>query len=479
MINVVWVPTILIGGAFVVLGLDLLRARGKPKDLLEYVSYLTVLSAGLVLITQVWSDTPAEVGFKGSVVLDGLSKFLSVAVLAATGLGLMLAANLSNRFGADLPEVLALILISAAGMIFLAMSADLVTLFLSLEIMSLAVYVLTGCTRDARASEASIKYFIIGSLASAFLLYGMVLLYGASGSIRLADIGRATGGLQLVGLGLFLVGFAFKVGAAPFHMWVPDVYEGAPTAVTSFMSVAVKAAAFGAMARVVLQVRGGAADAAASLLEGAAIATMIVGNLFALGQPSVKRMLAYSSVAHAGYALMGIVVAAGASETLRRQGVSATSFYVLAYTFMTLGAFASLIYAASRRGDAEKLDDFRGMARGRPAAAFLMALFMVSLAGIPPTGGFFGKFTLFRVALEAGYTWLVITAILTTLLSVYYYLRVVVVMYMEPESEDADRATPDFTVGAAIWVAALFTLILGIFPSRFLSLASSLADKIQ
>ncbi len=482
-LQVIYVPLALMAGAFAVLGVDLLFKKGAPRDLREYIAYASVIGAFALVVLRVWNFSSDQSGFSNAVALDGLALFLMVSILVATGLSLMLASNLSDRFHVAHAEYLALSLFASSGMILLAMSTEIVTMFLSLEIMSLSIYVLTGATRDVRSTEASVKYFIMGSAASAFLAYGMVLLYGITGSVYIPEIGAKissgeAGGTALVGLGLMLIGFAFKVGAVPFHMWVPDVYEGAPTAVTSFMSVAVKAAGFGALIRVVSQLKLPMGSEAAEVLEVIAIATMLIGNVFAMAQSSVKRMLAYSSVAHTGYALIGVVVAAGSTRADRLDGIQATTFYLLAYTFMTLGAFASLVFAGSKDRDAESLEDFQGLAHTRPMAALLMSVFMLSLAGLPPFGGFVGKFLLFKSALGAHYTWLVVAAVVATLLSVYYYVRVVVVMYMKPAPERGPMPLADWSVGAALIVAAGFTLVLGIVPGDFIKLAGSLVQRL-
>ena len=280
------------------------------------------------------------------------------------------------------------------------MAADLITLFLAIEIMSIAIYVLCGITRtDGRSTEAAVKYFVQGAFATAFLLYGMALLYGATGTVHLGAISVSLEGavspMALAGMGLLMVGFLFKIGAAPFHLWVPDVYEGAPTSVTAFMSVAVKAAGFAAMVRLFV---GGLGDMSATWLPiavGVSALTMIWGNLGAVTQKSVKRMLAYSSVAHTGYALVGLACRG-------TEGPAAALFYLFVYTFMTLGAFAMLIFAGKGGKDAETYDDFAGLAKRRPWSALFMTVFMVSLAGVPPLAGFFGKFMLFKAAVQAG-----------------------------------------------------------------------------
>lgn len=444
------------------------------SDALEYVAYLALATALLDVLRKLGSIPIAEP--TSPVLFDGFSLFMTIAVLAATALSLLLAANLVSRFRILMSEYLALVLFGAGGMVLLTMAAELITFFVSLEILSLAVYVLTGVTRrNVASNEAALKYFVIGTFATGFLLYGMALLYGATGTVYLKEITQrlTLSPMTVVGIGMLVVGLAFKIAAVPFHMWVPDAYEGAPTAVTAFMSVSVKTAAFAALMRLLIGALPKGTDLWGDVLFAVAILTMILGNLLALGQQSVKRMLAYSSIAHTGYALIGVVCAT--KSALAQEAVAATSFYLFAYTFMTLGAFAFLIFAGRPDRDAEGIQDHEGLAKIRPAAALMMTLFMLSLAGVPPTAGFFGKFYLFRVAVEAGeprFLWLALVAVVTTLISLYYYLRVVVALWMKPYVPPQGGLMPqDPNVGAAVSIAAFFTLLIGVIPSNYLALA--------
>jgi NADH-quinone oxidoreductase subunit N len=470
----------LVIGGLAVVAIDL-RKRGAddpPSPAGDFLSYGAVAGAlGTVLVRLVGADgrSPVE-GFAGAVRLDDLSLFLSVAILAAAALMILLASDHVPARGVRLGEVNGLVLLAAAGMVLLVESQDLITFFVALEILSLAVYVLSGLFRkDPRSNEAAVKYFVTGAFASGVLLYGMALLYGATGSLNLVGISRALEGtspapvsLPAVGLALLAVGLAFKVGAVPFHMWVADVYEGAPTPVTAFMSVAVKAAGFGAFLRVLLMVGGPMQATWGGLIAGLAIATMVVGNLLAVWQRNVKRMLAYSSVAHTGYVLAG--VAAMARGDVSRDAGAAAVFYLFAYTFMTLGAFAFLIYAGRDGRDAEDLEDFAGLARRRPWAAAAMTVFMVSLGGLPPTSGFFGKFLLFRAAVTSELYVLVVVGVLTSAVSLYYYLRVVVYMFMHPEAGPAEER-PSLNAAFVVGFSAICTLLLGLVPSKFLALS--------
>jgi NADH-quinone oxidoreductase subunit N len=398
--------------------------------------------------------------------LDPRALFLSLAILAATGLMIILSTDSLKDRSVPAGEYHGLVLFGASGMLLLVEAQELITFFIAIEILSLSVYILSGLFRkDARSNEAAVKYFVIGSFATGFLLYGMALLYGATGTLRIPEM-KLNGSLGSLGLAILAIGLAFKVGAVPFHMWVADVYEGAPTCVTAFMSVAVKAAGFGAFVRVLLTVGEGSAESWRPILSGLALATMIVGNLMALWQRSVKRMLAYSSVAHTGYVL--VALAAAGEPGGAKDAASAAVFYLFAYTFMTLGAFAFVIYAGKGGRDAEDLDDYAGLASRRPVAALAMTVFMVSLAGIPPAAGFFAKFLVFKAAMAAGDTTLVVVGVLTSAVSVYYYLRVAVYMYMHAPAAEPLEEKPSPNVGMVVLAAAAFTLYLGVLPGRFL-----------
>jgi NADH-quinone oxidoreductase subunit N len=364
-----------------------------------------------------------------------LDRFSSLAT-AVVALAALLICALSITYLAELRinhgEYYALVLLSVSGMMLLVASVDLLALFLGFEIMSIPIYVLAGFDRrKLRSNESAIKYFVIGSFASAVLLYGMALLYGVTGSTSFDAIRDAfdpANPVAMIGLGLVVVGFAFKIAAVPFHQWAPDVYEGAPSAVTAFMSVAVKTAAFAALARFLASAVGQHADSLTSVFWVLSALTMVVGNVMAVIQDNVKRMLAYSSIAHAGYLLLGIV--AGGEE-----GYSAIVFYLVVYTFMNLGAFGVVVALAHHGHDCERIDTFAGLARSRPGLAALMTLFLLSLAGIPGTAGFMAKFNIFFAAVHADIIWLPVILVLTSVVSVFYYLRIPVLMYMSEPSQ--------------------------------------------
>ncbi len=441
-------------------------------------------AAAVLVITMAWLAHPLAPGasaadarsFTHMLVVDGMGVFVTV-VCALAGLGaLLLMPSYTARERLRAREIYPLVVFAVAGMSVLAMGTDLMVLFLGLEIMSLAVYVLAGYQRGAeRSVEAALKYFLLGAFASAIFLYGLTFVYGAAGSVRLDVVATAlanenpyTARLAQIGLALLLAGIGFKVAAVPFHLWTPDVYQGAPTPVTAFMSSAVKAAAF-ALALRVLRVGFGAHPALwTGAVEWLAIATMIVGNLAALVQRDLKRMLAYSSIAHAGYLLAG--VAAG-----HPAGTSAVLFYLASYLVANLGAFAVLV-AIGEKGEANlTLDDVAGLYRTRPGLAFALAACLLSLAGIPPTAGFFGKFLVFNAAIRAHMIGIAVLIALTSALSLGYYLLVIVKMYMaEPAREYRTQA---LATGVRMVVVASLVgvFVLGILPTLVQGLAEQAA----
>ncbi|MBI3854300.1 MAG: NADH-quinone oxidoreductase subunit N [Planctomycetes bacterium] len=476
----------LIAGAFVVVAAGTLVRPEKRQGISEFLCYFALAFALATVFFRIMppkgqDELVAVTGFNGSVKLDALALFVTLTVIAATGLAVVLSADAMKGNESAHGEYYGLLLLSASGMMLLIEAQELITFFIALEILSLALYALSGLyRRDARSNEASMKYFVMGAFASGFVLYGMALLYGATGSISIPEIGARIGGgavqqgsLVTVGFVLLGIGLAFKVGAVPFHQWVPDVYEGAPTSVTAFMSVAVKAAGFGALLRLLLTAGRMEAGTWGPLLWAISIATMVGGNLLAIGQSNVKRMLAYSSIAHTGYILGGVTALRqqGAYLSSLQEAGAAATYYLFIYTFMTLGAFAFLIYAGRGDKDAEDIGDFAGLAKRKPWAALAMTVFMISLAGIPPTAGFFGKFLLFKAMLQAREYTLVIVGVLSSAVSLYYYLRVVVYMYMKPEGEGAETPRLGFNAALVVYACAAFTLALGVMPAKYLSLS--------
>jgi NADH-quinone oxidoreductase subunit N len=472
----------LIVGAFLVVAAGTVVRPEKRQGISELLCYLALFVAfGTAFYRLLQGEKAAELaGFNGSVRLDQLALFVTISVVLATGLAVVLSADAMKGQEAAHGEYYGLLLLAASGMMLLVEAAELITFFIALEVLSLALYALSGLyRRDARSNEASIKYFVMGAFASGFVLYGMALLFGATGSISIPEIGAriesglAQGPLVTTGFLLLGIGLAFKVGAVPFHQWVPDVYEGAPTAVTAFMSVSVKAAGFGALLRLLLTAGRPEAGTWGTFLWAIAIATMVIGNLLAIGQSNVKRMLAYSSIAHTGYLLAGVTALRqeGATVEALKEAGGAAMYYVFVYTFMTLGAFAFLIYAGRGDRDAEEIGDFAGLAKRKPWAALAMTVFMVSLAGIPPTAGFFGKFLLFKAMVQAKEYTLVIVGLLSSAVSLYYYLRVVVYMYMKPEPEGSEAPRLGFNSALVVIACALFTLALGVLPAKYLQLS--------
>jgi NADH-quinone oxidoreductase subunit N len=367
------------------------------------------------------------------------------------------------------PEFYILLLAATAGMMVMGSATSLVTIFLGLELLSVALYVMSGfARRDTRSQEAGVKYLLMGGFASAFVLYGMALVYGATGSTLLPQIAQRAAhdiGNNLLVLGILLlgVGFAFKVSAAPFQMWTPDVYQGAPVPVTAFMSVGTKAAAFAMILRVFDQGLPGLSQDWGALLAFVAAASMIVGNLAAIVQTSLKRLLAYSGVAQAGYILVGVLGAHGA-------GPAAVLFYLAAYLVMNFGAFAILIVMSGRLGDRDRFEDLDGLGYRHPLLGVLMTVFMLSLAGFPPTAGFIGKFFLFEAGVAGGYTWLVVLAVLMSVVSVFYYFRVVAHVWTRPAEPEVRFGVP---AGAslAIILSGVLALVLGLFPALLFGLA--------
>jgi NADH-quinone oxidoreductase subunit N len=421
-----------------------------------------------------WKSGAHVDALASSVSVDAFRWACTLIILAGVALTTVLAIGYLEREGIDIPEYHVLVLLAAVGMLFMVNGGDLLVVFLGLETMSVCVYVLAGINRRSPYSaEAALKYFLMGAFASAFLLYGIALLYGATGTTKLALIGfqalRPSEGTHLImqaGIGLLFVGFGFKVAAVPFHMWAPDVYDGAPTPVTAFMAATVKAAAFGAFVRILLVALVGAQAGWSGALWWLAAATMVGGNLLALAQRSLKRMLAYSSVAHAGYLLSALVSGSVA-------GAGAFLFYLAFYTLATVGAFAVLI-AKGRGGERDvTTDDLAGLAESDPFLAGVLAISLLSLMGFPGTAGFIGKWYVIAAAAGGGYTSIAIVLVLTSVVSAGYYLPVVMAMYMKPRAHErshADVLLPAVVRGMlAVTLAA--TVVFGIWPGRALDLA--------
>ncbi len=408
--------------------------------------------------------------FAGTVLLDPFSAFFKFVFYIACGLGILLSINYLKVEDIQQGEYYALMLFATCGMMLMASAGDLITLYLGLELMALSIYILAGFLRkDNRSNEAAIKYLVLGAFSSGIMLYGMSLLYGLSGTTNLADIltflqvADKTNPVIFLAMIMLIVSFGFKVAAVPFHMWVPDVYEGAPTSVTAFMSAGPKVAGFAVLLRVFTYALGPLHEHSTAIIAVLAVLTMAVGNVMALSQTNIKRMLAYSSIAHAGYALVGL--AAGGPE-----GAASVMLYVFIYAVMNMGAFGVVIMLRKAGERGEEIADFAGLGKTNKTAAFLMLIFMFSLTGIPPLAGFIGKFYIFKSAVQAGLLWLAIVGVLFSAISAYFYLRVIMVMYMNEPKESFELSTaPSLAIALAISVIAV--IVIGVYPTDFLNFA--------
>lgn len=422
--------------------------------------------------------------FGGMLMVDGFAAFFRVLVMVVGILTVLPSYGFLSRQGAETGEFHALLLFSIAGQCIMASANELVVIFIGLEISSIASYVLAGYLRDdKRANEAALKYFLLGSFATAFFLYGSALIYGAAGTINLSAV-RAViigqgGPLPVspvfigVAAAIIFVGLAFKVSAAPFQIWAPDVYQGAPTPVSAFLSAGPKAAAFAVFLRIFMTAFEPIGSGWAPLVWVSALLSMTIGNFAALMQSNVKRMLAYSSIAHAGYVLVALTAQSDV-------GTAAAMFYLAGYAFMNVGAFAVVSHLSGLGERYQNIEDFKGLARKQPLTAAMLTIFLLSLIGVPLTGGFFGKLYIFKAALESHLVWLTVLGLLNSAVAAYYYLRIMVMMYMhEPGDAAADVAplTPSFSL--ALILPALGTLFLGIFPGWVLDFAGKSSNLIR
>jgi NADH-quinone oxidoreductase subunit N len=459
------------------------RGHGPSAEL--SIGTTITLLAGAIFAAAVWFVGPDKLEGASDltpwIIPDRFTLFFSFVLCLGGALAALLAGGYLPEHKLDRGEFYPLIIFSTVGAMILAGAGDLLSLFLGLETMSLGVYAMVGFRRASlRSTEAAVKYFLLGSFAAALLLYGGALLYGATGHTDLAGIRAAIGGgtanfaLVMVAAALIIAGLAFKVSAVPFHMWTPDAYEGAPTPTTTYMAVAVKSAAFATMLRVLIGGLGqGGLDSWGAgwppVVALLAVLTMTVANLIAGRQESVKRMLAYSSIAHAGYVLVGVVATMRASEDAQ----GSVMFYLLTYTVSTVGAFGALILCGSRGAEAVSYEDLAGVGRRHPAAGFAFSLFLLSLAGVPPTAGFFGKLYIVKAAMGAGLFPLSIILLINSVVSAYYYLRVMVYMYMREPAPGAPIARPMKSgyVASALVVAGVLVVVLGLWPTSSLEAA--------
>jgi len=424
---------------------------------------------------QVTLPIPPEFrALNGLMYVDGFSALFGSIVLMGTALTSLLHHRQAAAQNAVVSsDVEVLLLLAACGGLVMVSTANLIVFFLGFELLSVCVYVLTGIAKREQASaEGALKYFILGAYSSAFLLYGITLVYGATGSMDLALIAKAASGdnlMLLVGIGLIIFGFCFKIGAVPFHFWAPDVYQGAPVSIAAYMAVVVKAAAFGSFLRVMSLAFGEVSEVWVGFIWTVSVLTMTVGNLMAIRQRSIKRMLAYSSISHAGYALMGFLALGPA------RGADAVAFYMIAYTFMTVASFGAVLAVtggSSAQYDRDELESFAGIGWTHPALALIMSIAMLSLGGMPPFGGFMGKFYLFSAAIQSGYVGLAIIAALNSVLSLYYYLRVLVVMYFTGDRKLSWSPPKEIAAGPgmALALATFGTVYLGIFSDSCIKL---------
>jgi len=471
---------VLTAGALLVLIADVALSRssrpGKTTPHGGALAWLTLAVIGATLASLVpFAGTRVEVAH-GLIAVDRFALFFKIVFLTAAAMTVLMSIRYLEVEGAAPGEYYFLVLCATLGMMIMAGGIDLITIFIGLETMAISFYILTGFIKpNQRSNEAAIKYFLLGAFSLGILLYGMSIMYGLSGTTALrvmapVFIGQERDPRLVLAVILVVAGVGFKIAAVPFHMWAPDVYEGAPTPITAFLSVGSKAASFAMLLRIFLEGLPSSSPDWKVLFAVLSVVTMTVGNLAALTQTNIKRMLAYSSIAHAGYMLMGVV--AGTSR-----GVAAMLIYILVYSFMQLGAFAVVVLLRRRDVVGDELKDFSGLSFRSPFAAFAMLLFMLSLGGIPPTAGFMGKFWLFGAAIDAGYVWLAVIAVLNSAISLYYYIRLVVFMYLKKEAMGSEPiAGPSLTFALAVAVAA--TIVLGIYPRLLFEVAEASARTL-
>lgn len=437
----------------------------KKKEALAGLGIVGILIVAYTLLNASGST------FGGLFISDGYSLFFKAIFFINLILSILISIKYIGIERVNFGEYYSLIALSTLGMMIMASAADLIVLYLGLELMALSTYILAGFIRyDIKSNEAALKYFLLGAFSSAFLLYGISLIYGLTGTTSINGIASFISEKGLVGnpalslsMTLFAVAFGFKIAAVPFHMWAPDAYEGAPTSITAFMSVGPKAAGFAVLGRVFMIAFASLKFEWTFLLIPLSILSMAVGNIVALAQTNIKRMLAYSSIAHAGYALIGIIAA-------NTDGIASMMNYLMIYAFMNVGAFAVVIMLRTEGFKGDNITDYEGLAKTHPFLAALMLIFMFSLTGIPPTAGFIGKLYVFMSAINAGYTWLVLVAVIFSVISAYFYLRIVMYMYMrEPKVEVVTSKSG--TLGVALGVTAVMVLAIGVYPKCLVDLA--------
>ena len=468
-IDLIALAPVLVLSVFAMLVLVLDLWGGRNKSLLVFTSLVGLLMTAISAFAK--HPIPAY-SFNDSYIVDHMSLFFICIFTISSALAIILSVEYNEREGIRAGEYYALILFCTVGMILLASSTDMIMIFLGIEIVSICLYVLAGIRRDdIRSNEAALKYFMLGAFATGFLLYGMTLVYGSTGSTNLFKIAEVvqnpaaqSNPLLLMGLVLLIIGFGFKVAAVPFHMWAPDVYQGAPTPVTAFMAVGPKAAAFAAFFRVFAEAFPELAPSWEILLSSVAVLSMFFGNLGAIMQTNIKRMLAFSSISHAGYILMAVI-------SKNSLGSSSLLFYMLSYTFMTFGIFGIIIILGRKGEENQEMKDYSGLAYKHPVLALSMTIFLLSLGGLPPFAGFIAKFYIFSAAIQEGLITLVIIAVLNSAISFYYYLKVIIFMYMKEQEAEFNISLTPLTL-FVVFIGVITTVSLGIFPGSIIALAS-------
>jgi NADH-quinone oxidoreductase subunit N len=459
-------------GALLVLIVDVSLPRSS-RSMLAWVTMGVIIATLVSLLPFI--DTRVEVA-NGLLAVDRFALFFKILFLISAAITVLMSTRFLEVEGAPAGEYFFLILCATLGMMVMAGGIDLITIFIGLETMAISFYILAGFIKpNQRSNEAAVKYFLLGAFSLGILLYGMSIMYGLSGTTGLRAMAPVLVGQErdprlVLAVILVVAGVGFKIAAVPFHMWAPDVYEGAPTPVTAFLSVGSKAASFAMLVRIFIEGLPSSSPDWRLLFWVLAIATMTVGNLAALTQTNIKRMLAYSSIAHAGYTLMGIVAGS-------ERGISAMLIYLMIYVFMQLGAFTVVVMLRRRDVVGDELKDFSGLAFRHPFAAFAMLLFMLSLGGIPPTAGFMGKFWLFSAAIDSGYIWLAVIGVLNSAISLYYYIRLVVFMYLKTETMGSEP-TVSPSLSLALGVAVVATIVLGIYPRLLFEVAEASARTL-
>ncbi len=453
----------------IVLVFDLFDSISK-----SILGWMTIVGSGIALWVSIQMHQAGTVGtqFNDMFKVDNFSLFFNIIFLVSTILVALISLSYLGRDDRKQGPYYLLILLATLGMMLMAAGNELIIVFLGLELMSLSLYVLAGYFRDSPASsEAGMKYLLLGAFASAFFLYGIALIYGGTGTTNVPAIAEAIiapnkSPLLLAGMFLLIVGFGFKVAIVPFHQWAPDVYEGAPTTVAAFISAGPKAAGFAAFLRIFMEALPNLQVEWSGVIIVLAMLTMTVGNVIAIAQTSIKRMLAYSSIAHAGYILIGLAAA-------NNDGISSAMLYLLVYCVMNIGAFGAVILAKTEDGESLVISDYAGLGLRKPLLAMFMTIMLLSLAGFPPTAGFVGKFYIFKSAVQAGHIWLVIVGAVNTAISAFYYLRVVVTMYMREPEEELPFASYPSTLVVGLVLAAIGVLLIGILPSLMLAPAQN------